>query len=52
MLVVLITQVSMYYVDLYDVRVIADRRELFTRLVQSLATTSFALAAVTTGSRR
>ena len=46
MLVVLITQVSMYYVDLYDVRVIADRRELFTRLVQSLATTSFALAAV------
>ena len=46
LLVVLITQVSMYYVDLYDVRIIADRRELFTRLVQSLATTSFALAAI------
>jgi sugar transferase (PEP-CTERM system associated) len=36
----------MYYADLYDVRVIADRRELFTRLVQALATTSFALAAI------
>jgi sugar transferase (PEP-CTERM system associated) len=46
MLVVLITQISMYYLDLYDVRIIADRRELFTRLVQALATTSFVLAAL------
>lgn len=46
LLVAAIAQVSMYYVDLYDVRIIADRRELFTRLVQSLATTSFALAVV------
>jgi sugar transferase (PEP-CTERM system associated) len=46
LLVVLIAQISMYYVDLYDVRIIADRRELFTRLIQSLATTSFALALV------
>ena len=46
LLVVAITQISMYYADLYDVRVVADRRELFTRLVQALATTSFALALV------
>ncbi len=36
----------MYYADLYDLRVVADRRELFTRLIQALATTSFALAAI------
>jgi sugar transferase (PEP-CTERM system associated) len=46
MLIAVIAQVSMHYVDLYDVRIIADRRELFTRLFQSLATTSFALAAI------
>ena len=45
-LVVAIAQVSMYYADLYDLRVVADRRELFTRLIQALATTSFALAAI------
>ncbi|HEY6510083.1 MAG TPA: hypothetical protein VIY56_18800, partial [Vicinamibacterales bacterium] len=46
LLVVALSQVSLYYADLYDVRVIADRRELFTRLIQALATTSFALAAI------
>jgi len=44
LLVVAIAQISLYYVDLYDFRVIADRRELFTRLTQALASTSFALA--------
>src|SRR5688572_10324815 len=46
LLVVAIAQVSMYYADLYDLRIVADRRELFTRLIQALATTSFALAAI------
>jgi sugar transferase (PEP-CTERM system associated) len=46
LLVVVIAQTSMYYVDLYDVRIMADRRELFTRLIQAVATTSFALAAI------
>ena len=46
LLVVAIAQISMYYADLYDLRVVADRRELFTRLIQAMATTSFALAAV------
>ena len=44
LLVVAIAQISLYYVDLYDFRVVADRRELFTRLTQALASTSFALA--------
>jgi sugar transferase (PEP-CTERM system associated) len=46
LLVVAIAQISMYYADLYDLRIVADRRELFTRLIQALATTSFALAAL------
>ena len=45
-LVVAVAQISMYYADLYDLRVVADRRELFTRLIQALAATSLALAAV------
>jgi len=44
LIVVAIAQISLYYVDLYDFRVVADRRELFTRLSQALASTSFALA--------
>jgi sugar transferase (PEP-CTERM system associated) len=37
-------QVCLYYADLYDVRTLADRRELFVRLVQALAAASFVLA--------
>jgi sugar transferase (PEP-CTERM system associated) len=44
LLIVAIAQVSLYYADLYDLRVASDRRELYTRLVQALASTSFALA--------
>jgi hypothetical protein len=32
--------------DLYDLRVLADRRELFVRAVQSLGATSLVLAAI------
>jgi sugar transferase (PEP-CTERM system associated) len=46
MLVVAVLQVSMHYADLYDVRIIADRRELFTRLIQATAASSFILAAI------
>jgi sugar transferase (PEP-CTERM system associated) len=44
LLIVGIAQVSLYYADLYDLRVASDRRELYTRLIQALASTSFALA--------
>src|SRR5262245_53011537 len=44
LLVVVIAQISLYYADLYDFRVTSDRREMFTRLIQALASTSFALA--------
>ena len=46
LLIVGIAQFSLYYTDLYDLRVTADRRELYTRLIQALASTSFALALV------
>jgi sugar transferase (PEP-CTERM system associated) len=44
LLIVAIAQISLYYADLYDLRVASDRRELYTRLIQALASTSFALA--------
>jgi sugar transferase (PEP-CTERM system associated) len=44
LLVVAITQVSLYYFDLYDARISSDRRERYTRLMQAIASTSFALA--------
>ena len=39
-------QLCFYYSDLYDVRAIADRRELFNRIVQALGGASLLLAAV------
>src|ERR1041385_7522364 len=41
-----ITQACLYYADLYDLRVVADRRELFIRMLQALGAASFTLAAV------
>jgi len=41
-----ITQACLYYADLYDLRVVADRRELFVRLLQALGAASFVLAVV------
>jgi sugar transferase (PEP-CTERM system associated) len=46
LLPVAIAQISLYYFDLYDARVASDRRELYTRLLQAIASTSFALAAL------
>ena len=39
-----VTQICLYYGDLYDLRRMADRRELFIRLSQALAAASFVLA--------
>src|SRR5687768_12106851 len=41
-----VTQVCLYYADLYDLRMLADRRELFTRIINALACASLVLAAV------
>ena len=41
-----VLQACLYYADLYDVRTLGDRREMFVRLVQALAAASFLLAAL------
>jgi sugar transferase (PEP-CTERM system associated) len=41
-----VTQACLYYADLYDLRRMSDRRELFIRLIQALAAASFVLAAL------
>jgi len=45
-LIALVCQVSLYYSDLYELRVASDRRELFIGIVQALSATSFLLAAL------
>ncbi len=46
LLIPLVAQICLYYTDLYDLRVISDRRELFVRAVHALGATSFLLAAL------
>jgi sugar transferase (PEP-CTERM system associated) len=46
LLVPIVTQVCLYYADLYDLQVISDRRELFVRAVHALGATSLVLAGV------
>ena len=41
-----VTLLCLYFSDLYDLRVLSDRRELFVRAVQSLGGTSLVLAAL------
>jgi sugar transferase (PEP-CTERM system associated) len=41
-----VAQICLYYADLYDLRALADRRELFTGIVQALGATSLVLAAL------
>jgi sugar transferase (PEP-CTERM system associated) len=43
-LIAVVCQVCLYYMDLYDLRVVADRRELFVRTLQSLGAASVILA--------
>ena len=44
LLVAGVTQMCLYYADLYNFRRMSDRREQFVRLAQALAVASFALA--------
>jgi sugar transferase (PEP-CTERM system associated) len=44
--IVLVCFVCLYYADLYDLHLIADRRELFVRALQALGATSLILAAL------
>lgn len=46
LLVAGVTQVCFYYAELYDLQLLADRRELFIRLLQALGAVSFILAAI------
>jgi sugar transferase (PEP-CTERM system associated) len=43
-----VCQLCLYYADLYDFRILSDRRELFVRLLQALGSTSLLLAALYT----
>lgn len=43
-LIAAVCQLCLYYSDLYDLRVVADRRELFVRAIQSLGAASVILA--------
>jgi len=46
LLIAIVSQLCLYYADLYELRVVGDRRELFIRVVQALSATSFILAAI------
>jgi sugar transferase (PEP-CTERM system associated) len=46
LLIAMVCQVCLYYADLYDYRTMVDHREMFMRIVQALAATSFLLSAV------
>src|SRR5262245_7552627 len=41
-----VSQVCLYYADLYDFHIVSDRRKLFTRMVQALVSASLILAAL------
>jgi sugar transferase (PEP-CTERM system associated) len=46
LLATLVCQLSLYYNELYDFKVLSDRREVIVRLIRALGITSFALAAI------
>ena len=50
-LLALVAQVCLYYADLYDLRVAADRRELFVRIIQALGAASSFWRSSTSGFR-
>jgi sugar transferase (PEP-CTERM system associated) len=41
-----VTQVCLYYSDLYDLRLVAEKRELFTRMIEALGAASIILATI------
>jgi sugar transferase (PEP-CTERM system associated) len=46
LLVAAVCQLCFYYTDLYDLRVLADRRELFVRIVQATGSAALVLATI------
>jgi sugar transferase (PEP-CTERM system associated) len=46
LLIAAVTQGCLYYAELYDLRLLSDRRELFIRIAQALSAASFILAAL------
>ena len=46
LLVAVVCQTCLYYADLYDLRLVSDRRELFIRIAQALGSASLILATV------
>jgi len=44
LLVAAVCQICLYYADLYNLRLVSDRRELFVGIVQALGSASFILA--------
>lgn len=46
LLVAGVCQMCLYYAELYDLRVVSDRRELFVRILQALGASSLILAAL------
>ena len=46
LLITAVTQFCLYYADLYDTRIISDRRMLFVRAMYALGATSFVLAVI------
>lgn len=46
LLIAIVCQLCLYYTDLYDRPIPADRRELFVRILQAMGATSLILAAV------
>jgi sugar transferase (PEP-CTERM system associated) len=45
-LIALVCQLCLYYAELYDFRILSERREVFLRLLQALGSTSLILAVV------
>jgi sugar transferase (PEP-CTERM system associated) len=45
-LIAVVTQVCLYYADLYNLRLLSDRRELFIRILNALASASLVLAVI------
>ena len=46
LLIAAVAQGCLYYADLYDLRLLSDRRELFIRILNALASASLILAAI------
>jgi sugar transferase (PEP-CTERM system associated) len=46
LLVAGVTQACLYYAELYDLKLLTDRRELFIRIMQALGAVSFILAVI------